>query len=97
MNKEILRFIKRFKKINPLVLKDQFYNGYCYYFAVILRERFGGEIFFNPNLIHFATLIDNKMYDINGVIKEEDNWFEWKTYSETFDTTDILNSCILKK
>lgn len=41
-------------------------SGNCYYFALILKERFGGEIYYDPIEGHFflKTFIGN--FDYNG-------------------------------
>jgi hypothetical protein len=93
---EILSFIEAFKEKYPQEIEDTFSNGFCYWFAKILELRFGGTIYFNPDIIHFATLIDNHMFDITGLVIVDDNWFEWHTYQLENDTDDIYHSCIIK-
>ena len=36
---------------------ETFTNGYCYWMAVILKERFGGEIMYNAVDNHFGVLL----------------------------------------
>lgn len=67
MNDDIVGFIERFKKYDTSnVLETTFLNGYCYYFSIILQERFGGEILYDPVEGHFLLLYKNNLYDIRG-------------------------------
>ena len=63
MRKTILNFIKQFESA-----KHMFLNGKCYWFAVILRERFNGKLYYNPIMNHWACLINNELYDVTGMI-----------------------------
>ena len=69
-------------------------DGNCYYFALILRERFGGEIYYVPVEGHFVCKIGEKYYDFHGecsrfyskpvtlekIAKDDINWYNriWK-------------------
>ena len=44
MREEILDFIAHFQRTDTI---EVFTNGMCYWFAVILLERFGGDILYN--------------------------------------------------
>lgn len=46
-----------------------FSNGYCYYFALILKDAFGGEIMWPKYYDHIVWLdtVDNVCYDAHGV------------------------------
>lgn len=46
-------------------------NGNCYYFALILKDRFNGSIYYEPIMGHFITKIDNVFYDWHGVFVPE--------------------------
>lgn len=108
-NNKIEKFIKDFKAISPEYIEYTFYRGYCYWFAFILVERFKGEVWFNPDIVHFAAYINNKLYDIYGEIipgknsvtgeDESDNWMSWEEFQyknhEAVET--IVNSCIKKE
>ena len=110
---EVESFITDFKKYNPKALEDTFYLGYCYWFAKILADRFQGEIWFNPDIVHFATYIecDNKsmLYDIFGAIRigynsvtkqaESKQWMPWEELQQCNPETaqSITDSCIIKK
>lgn len=67
----ILRFIGRFREENP-DLERIFTMGYCYYFAVILRDAFGGAIYLSPETSHIVWSDDqNLYYDITGVCNDK--------------------------
>jgi hypothetical protein len=93
---EVLRFIDAIKGRYPYEIEDTFSNGFCYWFAKILELRFGGTIYYNPDIIHFAVLIEEQLFDITGLIEAGDNWFNWEDYQSKNDTEDIYHSCILK-
>ena len=65
----ILRFIAHFKGS-----EDTFLNGCCYWFSVILYDRFFSErvveIYYEPVEGHFITKIDNRYYDVRGDVTE---------------------------
>lgn len=64
---EVKEFIRRFCRYEEnRVLEQTFTEGMCYYFAIILQERFGGEILYDKVENHFVTLIKGKLYDITG-------------------------------
>jgi len=96
MDEDVLNFINAIKSKYPQQIEDTFSNGYCYWFAKILELRFGGVIYFNPIKVHFGTLIGNKIFDINGIISDGDEWFLWDDYQYIEDTDMITNTCILK-
>ena len=65
---EILLFIDHFADYGKEVI-DCFTTGNCYWFAVILNERFGGTIVYNPVACHFACKLNGgHIYDITGQI-----------------------------
>ena len=96
----IINFINNFKKMHPTEIEDVFSNGYCYWFATILSERFfKGEIYYLPIANHFITKIDNEFYDISGVYTLNEIPYKWDTYPE-FDYLDyvrVVKYCILKE
>jgi hypothetical protein len=93
---EILDFIKAVKENHTTEIEDVFSNGFCYWFAKILELRFGGTIMFNPNIIHFSILIEEQMFDINGLIDANDTWYNWNEYASHNNVESIVKSCILK-
>lgn len=73
---EVLTFIHDFKTNKGAHANDTldklFSQGYCYYFAVILKEAFGGEIVWPKYHSHIVwhDTVDNICYDIWGVYKD---------------------------
>jgi len=101
MHDEVMQFINYFKKDYSKELEDMFINGWCYWFALILKERFDGEILYVPVYVHFITRIDGKCYDIKGLVISEDilnlaqPWEEYKIF-DSADSTRIEYYCINK-
>lgn len=102
-------FINDMKKRFPVEMETVFYQGYCYWFAVILAERFNGEIWFNPIIVHFATKIGDFLYDIYGRVEMglnpytdtynfEQDWCSWEDFQINHHDVvdDIIKSCIKK-
>ena len=48
-----------------------FSRGFCYYFAIILKDAFDGrgEIYMTRDNRHIVWVLDNVAYDINGVFQ----------------------------
>ena len=67
-SENILRFIKRFSDFGNQVV-ECFTKGNCFWFAMVLAMEFAGEIYYDPIVGHFATMIDGVMYDITGVVE----------------------------
>lgn len=70
----ILDFLSHSKEENvENVLKDQFSNGYCYYFAVILRTAFNrGEVCWCSPYPHICWVDEDGVpYDIYGICTSE--------------------------
>jgi hypothetical protein len=97
---EVEKFIYKFKILNPSVAEELFLYGDCYYFAIILKERFKDAII--KYLIidnHFITEIDERMYDIRGDITDSVdhtqliNWNDMKDYDELLYNR-IIRDCI---
>lgn len=92
-------FIQTFKDKHPEAIEDTFINGYCYWFAHILATRFKGDIWFNPNIVHFAAKIGDNLYDVCGIItSDEGAWMSWASFqlSNRAAVQDIVRSCIKK-
>ena len=64
MEEEVLEFIKR-----RFPIDCKWTDGNCYWFAKILAERFGMQIYYLPIVGHFVAGFDSdgKFYDYNGV------------------------------
>lgn len=74
-------------------------TGNCYYFAVILKERFGGDIYYDDIFGHFAVMIDGELYDWRGqhTRTSEEHWIKWDDYDE-YDPLlkqRIIRDCVL--
>lgn len=63
--------------------EDKWLSGNCYYFALILKDRFNGDIYYDPIDGHFLCLIGNKLYDWTGEVepKNKNKLVEWLYYS----------------
>ena len=68
---EIINFIKAFSD-----MKEHFLYGKCYWFACILRERFGGRLYYNPVDNHWACCIGIYLFDASGMI-EAKGYEQW--------------------
>lgn len=70
-SRSVLKFIGRFREENP-DLERIFTKGYCYYFAVMLQDAFGGGIYLSPESNHIVWSEDqNLYYDITGVCNDK--------------------------
>lgn len=96
---EVLYFINQFKSLHRLEIEDTFLNGYCYWFAYILKERFQGEIYYLPIQNHYITKINDLYYDITGNIKLNEKPYNWNEYKflDELETQRLYHDCILKE
>lgn len=74
-------------------------TGNCYFFAVILKERFGGDIYYDDIFGHFAAMIDGELYDWRGQHTKtpEEHWVKWDEYDK-YDSLlkqRIIRDCVL--
>ena len=67
-SENILHFIKKSSDFGNQVV-ECFTKGNCFWFAMVLAMEFAGEIYYDPIVGHFATMIDGVMYDITGVVE----------------------------
>lgn len=58
-----------YRLVSPVI--ECFTNGCCYWFAVILRQRFKGKIVYDPVIGYFACKIGDAVYDIRGNIDKQ--------------------------
>ena len=96
MNDKVLEFIEKFKFSHADVLEYIFTQGNCYYFAVILKERFHGEIYYLPIENHFLCKIENNYYDIIGKVNPNEhphNWIEFQRNDESH-ARRIIRDCV---
>lgn len=101
MEHEVLSFIENFKKFGKQQLEDTFGCGYCYYFAIILQARFDAKIMYIPVYNHFCGKIEDKLYDIYGLITDEDKIslaISWEIYKhlDKLETEILYRDCIYK-
>ena len=96
MRDKVLNFINDFTKGNRIII-DTFLNGYCYYFSVILLERFGGELYYLPIDNHFIVRIDKVFYDVTGIFdvggKISYRWCDF-VQEEPLEAARIIKDCI---
>ncbi len=95
---EVLGFIQKFNGYEfDNVLKQTFTEGFCYYFAVILRERFpDGEIVYIPAMGHFSYRIGAILYDVTGQLKTEEEVHVFDQYPDALQKQRIVRDCIIK-
>lgn len=98
---EIEQFINHFKGTNAtqiLYVEDLFLHQNCYYFAVILNNRFKrGTMMYDENTQHFVIFIDNRLYDITGDVTDKFNLDDLVeiNYLDQIDNYDLIKrSCI---
>ena len=89
---EVLEFIeRRFKKDCDWI------NGNCYYFAVILQERFpGGIIYYDVIDGHFLYFYNENYYDWVGIVKPTGVLIDWDRFGE-YDSLQkkvIIRDCV---
>ena len=82
MNK-VEEFIEKFKFKYKKELEYVFSYGNCYYFALILKDRFHGEIYYLPIKNHFICKIEKEYYDINGKASMNEQPLKWDVIKKT--------------
>lgn len=98
MNEKVLSFISRFNHYEKdNVLLNTFTQGFCYYFSIILQERFGGEIYYEYIEGHFYCKIDSQYYDIRGNRTEFVDETKLINKDEYLQVNSIITGCILKE
>lgn len=67
LEKEVADFCSRFNDCD-------WTSGNCYYFAVILKDRFNGEIYYDVIRGHFVCkILDKFFFDYNGLYQVDYN------------------------
>jgi len=88
-------FIKKFKFKYGKELEEVFTTGNCYYFALILKDRFAGDICYLPVENHFICKIANSYYDITGQIEPKEHPVKWTDFKEDMTwRRRIIRDCI---
>ncbi len=101
----ILDFIAKFnEKDFCYVLEETFTQGFCYYFAVILKTRFPEVVIYYDQIDgHFISFYKGEFYDITGHLAKYDSGnrtglWRWDTLESEdellFDR--VWNDCVLK-
>ena len=72
-SENILCFIKKFSDFGNQVI-ECFTEGNCFWFAMVLALEFSGEIYYDPIVGHFATMINGVIYDITGAVENTSNF-----------------------
>lgn len=89
----ILSFIKRRFSVD-----NHWIDGNCYYFAIILNDRFpGGTIFYDVTYGHFVYFYNNEYYDWTGCISPKGKLIKWSEFAD-YDFAQrerIVRFCIL--
>ena len=82
MDEKVLNFINHFTlngKRREVI--ETFTNGCCYWFALLLSERFYQnyivEIMYDEIANHFGCRIGYNIYDITGNVTNKYNWQSW--------------------
>ena len=92
MDEEIKDFIQR--RFNT---DSNWLNGNCYYFALILKDRFNGEIFYDVIYGHFLTKINDNFYDYSGEADLRNRvlikWDDFEDYDK-LQKLRIIKDCI---
>lgn len=90
---EVLGFIQhRFTKDCDWV------SGNCYYFALILKDRFpGGIVYYDVIDGHFVYLYKGKYYDWTGIVEPEGCLVEWDKFAEYdhIQKNRIVEDCLM--
>lgn len=93
---EILQFISRFDRA-----QECFMDGCCYWFAVILKERFCGSIVYDPIYGHFLCEIDGDMYDVTGHanVDHSGQFYYWDGYllQDPLHAASIYRDCVIMR
>lgn len=89
---EIIEFInRRFPE------DSNWLTGNCYYFSLILKDRFpGGSVFYDVINGHFVFKYKGSYYDWTGMVKSNGYLIEWDKFDE-YDLNQkqvIIRDCI---
>lgn len=92
------QFIDRFHLSDNIT--EVFTSGCCYWFAVILSERFKdvwAKLMYDEVNNHFGTMIYDRVYDITGDVTDKYNWVTWDSFYDADMThaSRILRDCAM--
>ena len=60
-------------------------TGNCYYFAIILKDRFNGTLYYDPIEGHFLCKIESEYYDYTGKVHVDSSKIYCWEYLKYFD------------
>lgn len=91
MGDRVLEFIKR-----RFPNDSNWLNGNCYYFALILVDRFYGDVYYDLIAGHFVAKIDGAFYDYSGKYMPSEAIVYWNDYQENDYThaNRIYEACV---
>lgn len=93
MGADVAKFLDRFHQ--GRTVDDIFTGGCCYWFAEILHQRFpGSRIMYDVVENHFATEIEDRLYDITGDITGQYNVIPWDSCRNTGHGIKIIQDCV---
>ena len=91
---EVLEFINR-----RFPGDSSWLNGNCYYFALILKDRFpDGEIFYDVIDGHFVFEYNDNLYDYSGITAQDGGYLvQWSIFDkyDSLQKSRIIRDCIL--
>jgi len=102
LNQKIVREVEEFISYFDGT-QDNFLHGNCFWFAVILKERFNPwyvcNIMYNPVDNHFAAYIHGMLFDAGGLRPEQcpfDGWRLWEKFEkeEYIEARRIYRDCV---
>lgn len=72
-------------------------DGNCYYFALILSNRFDGDIYYDSIRGHFVCKINDKFYDYHGEYKDLENLILFNDINSRDEKwyKNLVRDCIL--
>lgn len=91
MEEKVLEFIKRRFKND-----SEWTTGNCYHFALILSTIFNANIYYEPIINHWVTMIDGQFYDYNGVFQQTKYIEPWNDYlhKDLLHSARLIRDCI---
>ena len=90
---EVAKFLKRFHLNRDVDVV--FTCGCCYWFAVILHQRFPhSRIMYDVIGNHFVTEIGGRLYDVTGDVTGKYDVIPWDTFKNTDHGTKIIRDCV---
>lgn len=93
MDSNVLEFIHR-----RFPVDCNWISGNCYYFALILKDRFpGGTVYYDVIDGHFVYLYNGRYYDWTGIIEPKGYLVEWDKFAEydIIQKKRIVEDCLM--